>query len=82
MERVELKAAEKKKRVHESGVPSAKIEFQLANFEQHSEALETASATLELNDVYKCVAKVRNSQGSNYPYETALKLPQQSSFDR
>ena len=35
IERAELKPAKKKKRVHESGVPIAKIEFQRANFEQH-----------------------------------------------
>ena len=56
IERAELKAAEIKKRIHESGVPIAKdrkINIQRANFEQHSEGLETASVALELDDVYE-----------------------------
>jgi len=64
-----------------------KINIQRANFEQHSEGLETASVALELDDVYEldemffctlnqCISPtVLNSQGSNYPYEPALKLP-------
>ena len=53
IERAELKAAKKKIRVHESGVSIAKIEFQRANFEQHSAGLETASVARELHDVYE-----------------------------
>jgi len=53
IERAELKGAKKKKRVHESGVPIAKKEFQRANFEQHSEGLETASVARELDDVFE-----------------------------
>jgi len=53
IERAELKAAKKKKRGLESGVPIAKIEFQRGNFEQHKERLETASLARELDDVYE-----------------------------
>ena len=54
IERAELEAAEKKKRVHESGVPIAKIDFSEptstgSEVEQHSEGL--ASVALELDDV-------------------------------
>ena len=55
IERTELEAAEKKKRVHESGVLIAKIDFSdpissASEVEQHSEGLETASVALELDD--------------------------------
>ena len=51
IERAELEAAEKKKRVHKNGVPIAKIDFSeptssASEVEQHSEGLETASWTI------------------------------------
>ena len=54
IERAELEAAEKKKRVHESGVPIAKIDFSeptssASEVEQLSERLETESVALELD---------------------------------
>ena len=53
-----LEAAEKKKRVHESGVSIAKVNFSeptstASEVEQHSEGL--ASVALELNDVYELI---------------------------
>ena len=54
IERAELDAAEKKKRLHESGVPIAKIDFSeptssASEAVKHSEGLETASVALELD---------------------------------
>ena len=56
IERAELEAAEKKKCVHESGVPIAKIDFceptsSASEVELHSEVLESASVALELDDL-------------------------------
>lgn len=54
IEQAELEAAEKKKRVHESGVPIAKIDFSKptsssSEVEQLSERLETVGVALELD---------------------------------
>ena len=58
IERAELEAAEKKKRVHESGVLIAKVDFSeptstASEVKQHSEGL--ASVALELDDVYELI---------------------------
>lgn len=57
IKRAKLEAAEKK-RVDESGVPFAKMDFSeptssACEVEQHSEGLETVSIALELDGVYK-----------------------------
>ena len=56
IERAELEAAEKKKCVHESGVPIAKIDFceptsSASEVKLHSEVLESTSVALELDDL-------------------------------
>ena len=56
IERAKLEAAEKKKCVHKSGVPIAKIDFceptsSASEVKLHSEVLESASVALELDDL-------------------------------